>query len=522
MKTTSKNLKNLLLLLVVIALGSCSNDLEDLDKTLSDSNIDIEKKIPSEFQNQNFYNPPASNIRKVQFTGTTTAQLNQLIKQNSKANGPGVIIEIPRRTYNWNEVILKSNIHLQIAEGTIIKFDGTRGGVFSIGAARGGKRLKNVSISGQDGRKFMVDISASNLVNKNVNAVKIGRVDNFRIADINIKDRRSSVNSIVLVHVGGASENRPGPADGVIENIKQTGSHTGYGLIQTYNANNVLFKNLNCDGGVTLRMETDDIIMKGELKNGSKKGGINDVFAYNINNTNGITAVMFSPHFVKNGNVTVEKVKATGSTFAVRVEKGFLELFDLNDTFPINNDGQRRFEQFIQSQFNINGTALSGRAYKRNNGRRWAVRLSPAASIAPRNTFVKNQLGEIGNGLEAGGFTNAKVKNITAKFQNDRGAKIKQIHLQFIPCNIWANGLRNPGTSLNMFNGFEYHGPSVALSYDNTANGNTGGNYRVTLERQQFNGFPNGFTQNIKFNITTPACGNNANTITNYIASFPN
>lgn len=517
MKTTIKNLKNFFVLLVVIASGSCSNELEELDETLKETDPAIER-APSQFQDANFYTPPSSNIGKVPFTGTTTAQLNQLINQNSTPDGPGVIIEVPRRTYNWNKVVLKSNIHLQIAGGTTIKFDGTRGGVFSIGAGRGGQRLKNVSISGQGGQKFTVDISATNLVNKNVNAVKIGRVDNFRIADISIKDRRSSVNSIVLVHVGRASEDRPGPADGVIENIKQTGSHTGYGLIQTYSADNVLFKNLDCDGGVTLRMETDDIVMKSELKNGSKKGGIKDIFAYNIKNTNGITAVMFSPHFVENGNVTVEKVNATGSTFAVRVEKGFLELFDLNDTFPINNDGQRRFEQFIESQFSINGTALSGRAYKRNNGRRWAVRLSSAASTAPRNAYVLNQLG---NGLKAGGFTNSNVKNITAKYENDRGAKIKQIHLQFIPCNIWSNGLRNPGTSLNMFNGFEYHGPSVALSYDNTVGGNTGGNYRVTLANQRFNGFPNGFIQNIMSN-TSSVCSNGSGAITNYTASFPN
>ncbi len=514
--------KNLLVAAALSAtfLMSCTDEVQELETTIQgvDSQLEIANRIPQKFQKSNFYTAPIGASR-VQFTGTTTGDLNRLINQQSDENGPGVIIEIPKANYRWNRVVLKSNIHLEIEGQTKIVFDGTRGSVFSIGASKNGSRLKNISISGKNKQKFTVDISADNLVNQNVNVLKIGRVDNFRFGDINIKDRRSSVNSIVLVHVPGASENRPGPKDGVIENIRQTGAHTGYGLVQTYNAENVLFTKISCEGGITLRMETDDKGMKNELKDRAKEGGIKDIFAYDIKNNNGLCAVMFSPHFVENGKVTVEKVSAIGSAFAVRIEKGFLELFDKNRRFPLTQAGQRDFRNFIQNQFpNISGSALSGNPYKRNNGTQWATRLSSEASLAPRNTFVADQLG---NGLKAGYFTNSKVSDIRAIYQNDGGAKIKQGHLKFIPCDLWNNDIKNPGTSLSMFNGFEYHGPSVSLSIDNTNNTNGGGNYKVRLSKLKFNRFPNGFTKSIKLN-TAAACNNNVNTIQNYNANFPN
>ncbi len=500
-----------------LAIG-CSKADEEIVNLEDNNGVEIQEfgSTSSAFDNSNFYIPPAESVRKVAFTGTSTADINRAISTNSRTTGNGVILEIPRRTYNWSRVNLKTNVHLEIEGGTVIKMSGTQAGVFNIGASKNGSRLKNVSIYGKDESKFTVDLSALELTNKNVYAVKIGRVDNFRVADFNIEDRRSSVNSIVLVHVPGASEDRPGPADGVLENISQSGAHTGYGLVQTYNADHILFKKLSCDGGVTLRMETDDIFMKSDLKDGSKEGGIKDIFAYDISNRNGLAAVMFSPHFVENGKVTISKVKAKGSTFAVRVEKGFLELFDLTDRFPLTTAGQNQFKQFIEDQFSITGTALSGNPYKRNNGRQWATRLSTEASIAPRNPYVKSQLGD---GLKAGSFISSSVKNVTAIYENDKGAKIKQGHLKYIPCSVWESGLINPRTSLDMFNGFEYHGPSVSLSIDNTT-GTTGGSYKVDLiGSQRFNGFPAGFIENIKAS-TAATCSINVGTITSYTASF--
>ncbi|SNR16598.1 hypothetical protein [Tenacibaculum jejuense] len=505
--------------LTAVITTSCSDNVENLEAVNGsvDTELELANRLPQKFKPSQFYTAPTGTTR-VSFTGTTTNDLNRLINQQSDENGSGVIIEIPKSTYYWNKVVLKSNIHLEIAGGTKIILDGTKGGVFSIGGSKNGNRLKNVSISGKNGAKFTVDISSPSLTNQNINVLKIGRVDNFRFADINIKDRRSSVNSIVLVHVPGSPERRPGPVDGVIENIHQTGAHTGYGLVQTYNAQHVLFNKLSCDGGITLRMETDDKGMKNELKDGVKEGGIADIFAFDVKNTNGLCAVMFSPHFVQNGKVTVQKVRATGSAFAVRVEKGFLELFDKAKRFPMNDNGKERFRKFVERQFRgLSGSALSGNPYKRNNGTQWATRLTPEASAAPRNRYVSDQLG---SGLIAGSFQSSRITGVTAVSQNDGGAKIKQAHLKFIPCNLW-NKIKNPAKSLGMFDGFEYHGPSISLSYDNTNGSTVGGHYNVTLVNENFRNFAAGSIQNIKYN-TNATCNKKPATITKYSANFPN
>ncbi|WP_299676576.1 Iota-carrageenase [uncultured Tenacibaculum sp.] len=510
--------KNFLLAVILIATTtmSCSDNVEKLQVPTETNITEIEGRLSQKFNASRFYIAPTENTR-VQFTGTTTSDLNRLINQQSDENGTGVIIEIPKSTYYWNRVVLKSNIHLEIAGGTKIIFDGNSGGVFSIGGSKNGNRLKNVSISGKNGTKFTVDISSPSLTNKNVNVLKIGRVDNFRFADINIKDRRSSVNSIVLVHVPGSPERRPGPKDGIIENINQRGAHTGYGLVQTYNAQNVLFNNLSCEGGITLRMETDDKGMKDELKDNSKKGGVAQIFAHDIRNKNGLCAVMFSPHFVKNGKVTVEKVRSVGSAFAVRVEKGFLELFDKKNEYSLDSIGKQKFINFVKEQFPGVNNVLSGNPYKRNNGRQWATRLSSEASIAPRNEYVLEQLGR----FEPGSFNDSSVTDVTAIFRNNGEAKIKQAHLKFIPCDLWENGIKNPAESLGMFNGFEYHGPSVALSYDNTNGSNVGGHYNVTLIGENFRNFPASSIQNIQYN-TSAICNKKPASITRITASFPN
>ncbi len=503
---------------ILILTVSCTEKLE-LESIDNDVNTEVKlaNRIPTKFNPSRFYVNPTETTR-VSFTGTTTSDLNRLINENSDENGSGVIIEIPKSTYYWNKVVLKSNIHLEIAGGTKIIFDGTRGGVFSIGGSKNGNRLKNVSISGKNGVKFTVDISSPSLTNQNVNVLKIGRVDNFRFADMNIKDRRSSVNSIVLVHVPGAPERRPGPKSGIIENINQRGAHTGYGLVQTYNAQNVLFNNLSCEGGITLRMETDDKGMKDELKDNSRKGGIAQIFGYDIRNKNGLCAVMFSPHFVRNGKVTVEKVRSVGSAFTVRVEKGFLELFDKKNEYTLDSIGRQKFINFVKEQFpGLNGPVLSGNPYKRNNGRQWATRLSSEASIAPRNTYVLEQLGK----FEPGSFDDSSVTDVAAIYRNTGSAKIKQAHLKFIPCDLWGNGIQNPVESLGMFNGFEYHGPSVSLSFDNTNGSTIGGHYNVTLADEKFRNFPGSSIQNITYN-TNAVCNNKPASITKFTANFPN
>ncbi|MGY5353205.1 T9SS type A sorting domain-containing protein [Wenyingzhuangia sp. IMCC45533] len=110
-----------------------------------------------------------------------------------------------------------------------------------------------------------------------------------------------------------------GPRNGVVYNSSSAYAHYGYGLIQTQAAENVLFKDISGDGGVTLRLETGFTSM-----NNVQVGGVDKMFATNVYNQNGNSSLMISPHAMHNGTVDVSGVSSLSSGFALRIEAGFI------------------------------------------------------------------------------------------------------------------------------------------------------------------------------------------------------
>lgn len=501
------------LLATILTFISCSDDINKIENP-NKSIIKESQESPelaSRFGSNLYYTAPPRDIEKIPFQGTTSAELNRLISQNSRN---GAIIQIPENTYTWTPINLKSNIHLEIASGTTIIPQNSRGSLFNIGTSKNGHRLENVSIYGQGG-KFTVEMCDSRFTLQHASVARIGRVDNFKLANFHIKDSRSILNSILMSHVSGAPESRPGGQNGVIENISQVGAHTGYGLVQAYNCKTVLFRKLDCDGGITLRLETDDRSMKSDLINNSGKiGGVDDIFADYINNTNGLSSLMLSPHFVQNGTVTARRVSSTSSGFTIRYDGGGVSVFDLQNQFQVDrntdtteeiNRQRTNFMNFVRAQFQgFNGVAFKGNAFLRNNGTQWAVTLSPQIlNHSNRSVFITNQIGN----LKAGTFLSAKANIVTANYGTK--AKLKQNQLKFVPCDEWDE-MTDPGLSFGLFRGFEYEGPSAGLS--------TGGFIEIT--NQRFRGFPNGFIQNVD-SSTDPVCNNNPNTIRRISGVFP-
>lgn len=497
-------LRKISLLLTVALAFSCSNEIEqELESNVSsDTKTEVaqERSSGSAYDSSSYFNKPTG-LPVKNFTGTTSSQLQTLIN-NNQTNG--AIIKIPKKTYNWSEITLKSKIQLEIEKGTTIKpLNNNVRRIFSIGTSGNGPRVTGVSIVGVGG-KFTIDLSANANLNKNIAVIKMGRVSNFKISNFNIKDRRTSLASILLNYIKSNSDNEPFPEDGVIEKINQTGiSHTGYGLIQGYSAKNVLFKNLNCIGGVTLRFETDDKTMKDAVKGGGKAYGLSNIYADGIKCTAGICPIMLSPHFTQNGKINAKRITATGCAFAVRIEHGFIEVFDTNKTYALTSSGGNQFKNFIAAK--ITGTGSNnkfvGVQYKRANGTQWAIRLSDAAVNGNLQTYITDQIGVLKNGK----FTNATFTGVTAIYK-PTNAKLKQSFLPFIPCAEWNTKVKRP-TDIAMPNGFEYYGPSMGLRFDNTNGSTSNGNYVITV-----NGNATGFgsnQRNILYN-TPEACSGNA------------
>ncbi|QXP53169.1 Iota-carrageenase [Cellulophaga sp. HaHa_2_1] len=475
--------------MALLAMG-CSKEIEE-----NQNAEPLETATELQVSDGRFYRPPSnavlSNVKNLvtdfnvnnRDNNDDSAKLNTAIANLSSSGGKLII---PAGKYYLNKIRLQSNVHLEIDKGATIY--PTRGiaansnhRIFDF-ASKTGEKIENVSIIGKGGN-FTVDLRGNS--SKNLIVADVGNVENFKISNFDIKDEKTVFASILISFTG-----KPGdswPHKGIIQNVNQTNAHTGYGLIQAYAADNILFKNLKCKGGVTLRLETDNLVMKA-----ANRGGVRDIFATKISNTNGLTPVMFSPHFMENGKVTIDDVTAIGCAYAVRVEHGFIEIFDKE-----NRANGQAYKNYIEG---ILGAGSVSELYKRNNGRTWAVRIA--------NDFSErayNHSNPAVNGIKPGSFKNSTVKNVKVTYKNT-GAKLKHLFLPYLPCSEWSK-LCKPGPT-----GFEYNGPSLGVSIDNTKRDNSLGNYNVQVITSKVQGFPNNYILNVKHN-TAKVCNNGIGTI---------
>lgn len=253
---------------------------------------------------------------------------NSLQKALNKlsANGGGTIF-IPKAEYVFSSVKIKSNTHIEIEAGTIIRpvESFVKGGkknkrtklssisIFEFGK-RGGK-IENVSIVGKDGA-YIVQLHA---YKPGIAVFSMGNVDNFRISNVNVNDSLTKFSAITMGPSDKKDTVRGFPTNGYVSNINQTGADYGYGVVQTQAAQNVFFENLHGVGGAVLRMETG---AKGV--NDDQFGGLANVIGKNISCKDGNAAYMISPHAMHNGVVAVDGVRSEGCGFAVRIGNGYI------------------------------------------------------------------------------------------------------------------------------------------------------------------------------------------------------
>ncbi|WPR71396.1 T9SS type A sorting domain-containing protein [Flavobacterium sp. NG2] len=252
-----------------------------------------------------------------------------------------------------SNVYLKSNVHIDIAKGSIIKGDValTKVAIFEIGNSA--TAIQNVKIfCSQSDRtkpnediaeKFVFDLTEFGM-NGKVRAIFLSNVTNFWLSDIYIKDALTQFNGITMnpyilqtstdnsIHPGLRDYQVVGsPSKGDVHNIYGKDQHYGYGLIQIQSARDVNFVKLSGNGGVILRLESGSNIQYVGTDNEQEFGVIKGIKASDISQTNGFAAVMLSPHGRVNGDVYMENIKSTSSAFAVVMAAGFFDA-ELKDT----------------------------------------------------------------------------------------------------------------------------------------------------------------------------------------------
>lgn len=375
---------------------------------------------PISFEDTRFYVPPIpTGVERNLFidyavnnqdSNDDTTVLQQALDEISNNLGGGKLY-IPAGDYYFRSVHLRSNVQIEIDENA--RFYMAPGGgyntwMFEMGFGEQGK-AENISMVGL-GEGFTIDLSIDRTPesNERVAVFRMGDIENFRFANFTIEDNKTIFASF-LVGVTQRDDDLHWPVNGIIENINQNNALFGYGLVQTYAGDNILFRNLHSEGGITLRLETDNLIMKD-----FGKGGIRDIFAENIRGTDCLAPVMFGPHFQKNGSVQVNGVVSNGCGFAVRVDEGFVELFS------------PRGERYTRNQWSdeVNATygdGCAGVTYARG-ANQWATRITPNKACLDA---VHNR-----TKLKPGWFEESYVYNVTANF--DTNAHLKLAHLNFV------------------------------------------------------------------------------------------
>ncbi|MCW2119278.1 T9SS type A sorting domain-containing protein [Flavobacterium sp. 7A] len=267
-----------------------------------------------------------------------TSELQNLIntnKKNIKLNG----------NMTLGEIALRSNVHINIKKGAIIKLKTTNGRGLMF---RGGKEvtdlpIENVKIycsecntTASDNNKpterYTIDMS-SGIPDQNCNFVSFGKVTNFSISQFYVIDNYTKINAITLASnvkdntgTGDAWTRsysvQAAPTQGDIKLGYLKNGHVGYGLLQVQAAKNVNFHNLTSQGGVSLRLESGSTIAVVPTTEGSA-ANMDNLEGYNIVGINGWSAVTLSPHGRRHGAITLKNVTAIGCTSAIRIIGGF-------------------------------------------------------------------------------------------------------------------------------------------------------------------------------------------------------
>ncbi|CAH8284225.1 putative secreted protein (Por secretion system target) [Mariniflexile fucanivorans] len=268
--------------------------------------------------------PPAQRITLVNNVGDDSTTLQTAIDYLTGLGGG--VITISAGTWEFNEIRLRSNVHLMFDALAVVKPYETADvnslpnlSVFRIGYTS--VKSSNVSIRALSGQ-FKIDLTHLAKETR-ITPFNVKEAENFMVADCYIDDN-GTIHAALNCSASKRNDIWTGPVKGLIKNLTSINAHGGYGVVQVRTGERLLFKDLtSLRGGVTLRLESDDVSASGGAIPLSV-AKMSEISGYNIKCTEGNAAVMLQPWDATNGWVDVQKIQATGCMAAVRIDKAYL------------------------------------------------------------------------------------------------------------------------------------------------------------------------------------------------------
>ncbi|WP_109831764.1 T9SS type A sorting domain-containing protein [Reichenbachiella versicolor] len=317
------------LLIIVFSLLICSTVIAQNDNNAPSTWPRLRKL--GEFYDDESRNIPSSRKKTLtNMPGNDSGELQKLIDELNDLGGG--IITIPKSgIWVFSEIELKSNIHLFIEKGAVIRpivtTNKNNHSLFKIGTMNK-SRIQDVSIRGVGGR-FIIDMrnlaKETRLTPFNVKGAK-----NFYVNNALVKDNVTIHAAMNVSLLRDQNQNWIAAQDGWVQNINITGAHGGYGAIQIRSGLHIHFRNIRATGGVALRIESDDVGANGSLNAPQNKARVSRISGYNITGVNGNAAVMLQPWGATNGWVDVEKINGISCMAAVRIDKAYVAINAIN------------------------------------------------------------------------------------------------------------------------------------------------------------------------------------------------
>ncbi|WP_111709808.1 T9SS type A sorting domain-containing protein [Lutibacter citreus] len=270
-----------------------------------------------------------------------------------EAQGGGIVY-IPKGIYCFNNILMKSNVHVIIESGTIIRPKIDTGIVFTFfhielnskgREVLSDKFIENVSLRA-DGGTFTVDLYDQKIGDKQ-RVIIAKMVKNFLIQDMVIKDNNTTYSAMTFTPIKtNTTEEVEGwevtrPTNGTLRNITHYRVSPDYALVQCHGAQSIHFEDLYANGGVALRLEVGA---------NNINVGVYDITAKNIICENGKATLLMGPHSAKNGVVTVDGVTSIGCSRAVSFGDGHVK-----EDSPIRTSGYFSSDSSIKNIHAING-----------------------------------------------------------------------------------------------------------------------------------------------------------------------
>ncbi|KDC54733.1 hypothetical protein [Pseudoalteromonas sp. S3431] len=284
---------------------------------------------------------------------------NKIINALNAASAVSGVVVIKKGTYTLNKISMPSNVRLEIEPDTILKMN--QNILFDFGKSGGnGTKAENIEITTTGAKtnatqndRFIIDVN-TNTIFQDKRMVRVGYAENFSISRLHQKDNFSQTPNIFLVaddngqpgvktDAGGTNINRNVvfnssysriPKKGYLADISGEKIATGYAVIQPFSGEDLYFKNITGERGITVRIEPGSGLVTDRLNRaGPRYGAYRNIILEDISNTGGFAAIFLKPHAKINENVKIKGItKGKNSTFVIWADSGSAPVWtDTND-----------------------------------------------------------------------------------------------------------------------------------------------------------------------------------------------